>query len=446
MMASVTRTPPAGNVPPPEAPRPTAPVAGPGGSPGASGPRGPGGARRGGRAGHFGAFRLQQLVLFEIAAALLLCAWVVDPLLLAPAVVVAGALVLLAVVRRRRRSLPVWLLTVLALRARTRRAASAVLPAGTEPGFAPAVECEPALRTYSFRDRDRRPVGMIGDGTYLTAVLRIDSDTTALRPDRSVRPLPLVLVKDALDVDGIRLESAQIVQHTQPAPAPHLSERSVAARNYAPLQARTGSPAVRITWVALKLDPELCPEAVRARGGGLTGAQKCLVRTVDQLSSRLTGAGFGATVLTEQELHSAIATSVGAGPEAVARAGRSGTPVRRAAETSRTWRCDDRLHTTYRVRRWPQFGAGGAPMLQLVALLTSVPASATTFSLTLGHADRQEIPITGHIRITGCGEEELIAARTELERTARGVKTSLVRLDREQLPGVLATLPLGGTH
>lgn len=161
---------------------------------------------------------MQQLVLFEIAAALLLCAWVVDPLLLAPAVVVAGALVLLAVVRRRRRSLPVWLLTVLALRARTRRAASAVLPAGTEPGFAPAVECEPALRTYSFRDRDRRPVGMIGDGTYLTAVLRIDSDTTALRPDRSVRPLPLVLVKDALDVDGIRLESAQIVQHTQPLP------------------------------------------------------------------------------------------------------------------------------------------------------------------------------------------------------------------------------------
>lgn len=385
-------------------------------------------------------------MLLEIAAALLLCAWVADPLLLAPAVAVAAVLVLLAVVRRRRRSLPEWLRTVLALRARTRRAASAVLPAGTEPGIAPAVECEPALRTCSFSDRDRRPVGMIGDGTYLTAVLRIDSDATALRQDRSARPLPLMLVKDALDVDGIRLESAQIVQHTQPAPAPHLPEQSVAARNYAPLQAQTGSPAVRITWIALKLDPELCPEAVRARGGGLTGAQKCLVRTAGQLSSGLTGAGFRATVLTEQELHSAIATSVCASPSAVARAGRGGTPVRRTLETSRTWRCDDRRHTTYWVRRWPRFGAGGAPMPQLVALLTSLPALATTFSLTLGHGDRQEISVSGHIRVTGRSDEELLTARHELERTARGVKMSLARLDREQLPGVLSTLPLGGTR
>lgn len=381
-------------------------------------------------------------MLVEIAASLLLCAWVAGPLLLAPAVVVAAALVLLAVVRRRRRSLPEWLRTVLALRARTRRAASTAVPPGTGPGIAPAVECEPALRTCSFSDRDRRPVGMIGDGTYLTAVLRIEPDDTALRPDRSARPLPLLLVKDALDVDGIRLESAQVVQHTQPAPAPQLPEQSVAARNYAPLQALTGSPAIRITWIALKLDPELCPEAVRARGGGLTGAQKCLVRTVGQLSSRLAGAGFGATVLTEQELHSAIATSACAG----ARADRPGTPVRRTLETSRTWRCDDRQHTTYWVRRWPRFGAGGAPMPQLVALLTSVPALATTFSLTLGRGDRQEVPIAGHIRITGRDEEELRSARSELERIARGVKASLVRLDREQVPGVLATLPLGGTR
>ncbi|MFD7431456.1 type VII secretion protein EccE [Streptomyces sp. NPDC059818] len=439
MTASATRTPRAGDAPPPEAP-------GPGASAGAPVRRGPAGARPGGRAGQFGPFRLQQFVLVEIAAALLLCAWVAGPLLLAPAVVVAAALVLLAVVRRRRRSLPEWLRTVLALRARTRRAASTAVPPGTGPGIAPAVECEPALRTCSFSDRDRRPVGMIGDGTYLTAVLRIEPDDTALRPDRSARPLPLLLVRDALDVDGIRLESAQVVQHTQPAPAPQLPEHSVAARNYAPLQALTGSPAVRITWIALKLDPELCPEAVRARGGGLTGAQKCLVRTVDQLSSRLAGAGFGATVLTEQELHSAIATSACAGPSAGARADRPGTPVRRTLETSRTWRCDGRQHTTYWVRRWPRFGAGGAPMPQLVALLTSVPALATTFSLTLGRGDRQEVPIAGHIRITGRDEEELRSARHELERTARGVKASLVRLDREQVPGVLATLPLGGTR
>ncbi|WP_405684130.1 type VII secretion protein EccE [Streptomyces sp. NBC_00057] len=447
MTASATRTRPAGNA--------TVSTAPPAGGPPASrrssrGARGPASARLNGRPGQLGSFRLQQLVLLETAAALLLAAWVIEPLLLAPAVVVAALLVLLAVVRRHRRSLPEWLGTVLSLRARSRRAGSLELPAGTEPGIAPVVECDPALRTYSFSDRDRRPVGMIGDGTFVTAVLQVESDASALRPDRSVQPLPLALVQDVLEVDGIRLESAQIVQHTQPAPAPHLPQQSVAARNYAPLQAQTGSPAVRITWIALKLDPELCPEAVQARGGGITGAQKCVVRAADQLSSRLTGAGFRATVLTEQELTSAIATSVCASASAMAQAGRGGTPVRRTGETSRTWRCDDRWHTTYWVGRWPQLGGSGggagAAMPQLVALLTSIPALATTFSLTLGHGERQGVSITGHIRITGRSDEELVGSRHELERTARGVRTSLVRLDREQLPGVLATLPLGGTR
>jgi type VII secretion protein EccE len=341
-MASATRTPPA--------------AAGTGAP-----ARGAGASRRTARPGHFGPFRMQQLVLVEVAAAVLLVGWVISTLMLVPAGAVAALLVLLAVVRRHRRSLPEWLTTVLTLRRRTRRAASLVIPAGTEPGLAPAVECDPALRTYSFSDRDRRPVGMIGDGTFLTAVVQIEADATALRPGRGVRPLPVTLLRDVLEFDGIRLESAQIVQHTQPAPAPHLPQQSMAARNYAPLQEQTGSPAVRITWVALKLDPELCPEAVAARGGGLTGAQKCVVRAADQLASRVAGAGFRATVLTEQELTTAIATSTCANPLAIAQAGRAGTPSRRTKETSRTWRCDDRRHTTYWVGRWPELGEGGAP-------------------------------------------------------------------------------------
>ncbi|MFH9724532.1 type VII secretion protein EccE [Streptomyces sp. NPDC017254] len=401
------------------------------------------------RPGHFGSFQLQQLVLIEVAAALLVGAWAVERMLLVPAGVVAVVLVLLAVVRRHHRSLPEWLGTFLALRARSRRASSFTVPEGTEPGLAPVVECDPALRTYAYSDRDRRPVGMVGDGTFLTAVLRVESDGTALRADRAARPLPVGLVRDVLSVDGIRLESAQIVQHTQPAPAPHLPAQSMAARNYGPLQAQTGSPAVRITWIALKLDPELCPEAVAARGGGMAGAQKCVVRAADQLASRLAGAGFRANVLTEQELVSALATSTCASPMAIAQAGRGQPQVRRTQETARTWRVDDRRHTTYWVGRWPQLGGqggAGASMPQLVALLTSLPALATTFSLTLSGGDRQEVTVAGHVRITGRSDEELVAARHELERAARGVRTGLVRLDREQVPGILATLPLGGAR
>lgn len=161
---------------------------------------------------------------------------------------------------------------------------------------------------------------------------------------------------------------------------------------------------------------------------------------------RLTGAGFRTKVLTEEELTAAVAISSCANPMAIAQAGRAETQHRRTKETSRTWRIDDRRHTTYWVGRWPQLGGDGASMPQLIALLTSIPALATTFSLTLGRGDRQGVTVSGHVRITGRSDEELATARHELERAARGVRTGLVRLDREQVPAMLATLPLGGTR
>ncbi|WP_416959949.1 type VII secretion protein EccE [Streptomyces sp. Agncl-13] len=409
-------------------------------------PQGPGGLHLRTRRGQGGAFRLQRLVLLEIAAAVLLVGWAIAPMALVPAGVVAVALVLLAFVRRRGRSLPEWLGTARALRARQKSAANTETPPGTEPGLAPAVECDPTLRTYAYGGRDRRPIGLIGDGTFVTAVVQVEADVTALRADRSRHPLPLSLVRDALEVDGIRLESAQLVLHTQPAPALHLPQHSVAVTNYAPLQEQTGAPAVRITWIALKLDPEQCLEAVAARGGGLTGAQKCVVRVADHLASRLTGAGFRTTILNEEELTTALATSACANPLVTAEAGRTETRERRTEESSRSWRCDNRRHTTYWIRRWPQLGGRGPSLPQLIALLTATPALATTFSLTLARVERQEVSMCGHLRVTGRSDDELVAARRALEGAARHTGLALTRLDREQLPGVLATLPLGGAR
>ncbi|MER6157627.1 type VII secretion protein EccE [Streptomyces sp. NPDC001868] len=402
--------------------------------------------------GRKGSFAVQRLVLLEAAAALVVVGWLLGTLALVSAIAAAAVLVVLALVRRRGHSLPEWLGSLLALRARTRRAASTPVPPGTDSGLAPAVECDPSLRTYSFERGDRRgqrPVGMVGDGGFLTAVLQLESDAGALRAERARRPLPVALVQDALEVDGILLESAQIVVHTQPAPALHLPQQSVVVSNYAPLQAQTGAPAVRIVWIALKLDPELCPEAVAARGGGLRGTQKCLVRAAEHLSSRLTGAGLRASVLTEEELTAAIATSACANPMVTAQAAQTGpdeVSQRRTEESSRSWRCDNRRHTTYWVRRWPQLGGSGTSLAQLVAELTSVPALATTFSLTLAKGGRQDVALTGHLRITGRSNQELTDARRDLEHAARQAGTGLVRLDREQLPGVLATLPLGGAR
>ncbi|MFD7748896.1 type VII secretion protein EccE [Streptomyces sp. NPDC059698] len=390
---------------------------------------------------------LRQLVIIETGLAIAAVGAALGGPWLIPSLVVLCLLVALAVVRRRGRALQDWASTALGLRAR-RRAAAAPPAGDAEPMLAPVAENVPGFGPQVYVDRAHRTVGMLGDGTFLTAVVRVQASGESLRPAFGARSLPLSLLGDALQVDDIVLESAQLVQQVRCAPAPHLPQQSVARLSYAPLQDRTGAPALRMTWVAVKLNPELCREAVEARGGGLEGAQRCLVRAADHVASRITGAGFQAAVLDQDELNSAVATSACANPILSGRAGRpDAAPQRRTTETSRVWRCDDRWHTTYAVDRWPRLGRGATPLPQLVALLTSVPAYATTFSLTVRRGVRQgSTRVGGHIRVTGGSDTELVGVRRTLEQAARHAKVGLVRLDREQLPGVLATLPLGGAE
>ncbi|MFV5996738.1 type VII secretion protein EccE [Streptomyces sp. NPDC056231] len=388
---------------------------------------------------------LRQMVLVEAALAVASVGAVMGGIWLVPAVAVACLLALLAVVRRRGRAVQDWLSTALSLRDRRRTAVAPAVDA--EPQLAPVAESVPGFAPYIYVDRDRRTVGMLGDGTFLTAVVRVEASGESLRQARGARALPLSLLGDALSVDDIVLESAQLVQQVRPAPAQHLPQQSAARLSYAPLQEQTGAPAVRMTWVAVKLDPELCREAVEARGGGIGGAQRCLVRVADHVASRITGAGFRAVVLDQEELHSAVATSTCANPILSARAGRQNAAQRRTMETSRVWRCDDRWHTVYAVDRWPELGQGATPLPRLVSLLTLVPAYATTFSLTVRRGSHQgDVSVSGHVRITGGSDTELVGMRRTLEQAARHAKVGLVRLDREQLPGMLATLPLGGAQ
>ncbi|MDN3297436.1 type VII secretion protein EccE [Streptomyces ficellus] len=398
------------------------------------------------RTSHIGPFQLRQLVAVEVALALAAVGLVLGGLWVVPACAVACVLLVLAVVRRRGQALQDWLSTALALRARKRNSTASA--PDVDPSLAAVTESLPGFRPFPCVDRNRRTVGMLGDGTFLTAVVRIEASGSALRPASGARALPLSLLGGALAVDDIVLESVQLVQQVRPAPAPHLPQQAVARLSYAPLQERSAAPALRMTWVAVKLDPELCPEAIAARGGGIEGAQRCLVRMADHIASRMTGAGFQAVVLDQEELNSTVATAACASPRLAARAPRSGaTPQRRTTETSRVWRCDDRWHTTYAVGRWPELGRAASPLPKLVSLLTSVPAYATTVSFTLRRGTHQgAMNLLSHIRITGGSDTELVGVRHALEQAARSAKVGLVRLDREQLPGVLATLPLGGAR
>ncbi|MFG2227144.1 type VII secretion protein EccE [Streptomyces sp. NPDC048644] len=409
-------------------------------------PAGPVAPRLRPQAGNIGGVRVQQLAIIEIAAALVLVGWSIHPAALTAAIVVAAVLVIFALGRRRRIPLPEWITTVRAMKRRG-KSTSASATTGIDPAFAPVVECDPALRTYEYTDAEQRAIGFVGDGTFLTALVQLDARDEPLRPQRGSHMMPLDVLHNALDVEDIHLESVQFVQYTQPAPAPHLPEQAVAARSYAPLQAQAQTPAVQLTWIALKLDPELCAEAIEARGGGMDGAKRSLLRAADQLVSRLTAHGVKAKVLAEREVVAAIGTAVCVSPRAANGAmGRDGRSARRTQESTRAWRCDDRWHSTYWIGRWPQLGNGGAPLAAISQLLTSTAAMASTFALTASHGGGRAPAISGYVRLSTRSENELTSAQSELERRSGSAKVGLVRLDREQLPGLLATLPLGGTR
>lgn len=407
-------------------------------------PPGPVTPRLRAHSGSVGVVRVQQLVLVQVALALVLVGLAVHPLVAVVAAIAAVVLLVAALGRWRQIPLPDWFATVRAMK--RRKSAITPVPQDVESAFAPIVECEPSLRTYEYMDRDGRPVGFVGDGTFLTAMVQVEAEDEPLRPPRGSRTIPLQLLHSALEIEDIRLESAQFVQYTQPAPAPHLPERAVAAISYAPLQAQTQTPAVQLTWIALKLDPELCPEAVAARGGGVGGAQRSLLRAADQLVSRLNGHGLNARVLEEREVISALGIAVCASPRANVAAGRDNQQRRRTEETARAWRCDDRWHTSYWVRSWPQLGAGAAPLAGIAQLLSGSRAMASVFSLTATRGTHRAQALSAHVRLSSRSDNELSAAQQELEARARSAKAGLVRLDREQLPGLLATLPLGGTR
>lgn len=219
--------------------------------PAAAGGRGPVPVRVHPRPGLLGGrLRLQQLVLVEVAVALVAVGWTISKPVAGAFGAVALALVVLAVIPLRGRTIPEALRVRAALKARRKQARTNVPPVGTDPAIAPALELEPALRTCThatetdFGGRPmRRETGMVGDGTFLSSVLLVQAKDQPLRPVRTALPLPLDVICSALRVDDISLESVQIVQHTQPAPAPHLPEQSLAARAYQELPDGTATPA-----------------------------------------------------------------------------------------------------------------------------------------------------------------------------------------------------------
>ncbi|WP_158574148.1 type VII secretion protein EccE [Streptomyces triticagri] len=391
-----------------------------------------------------GFLSLQRLVLLESAAAL-----AVAGMLLGGGAFVAAcagaALLLLACPRRNGRPLPDRIAEAVAHHNRTRTSATRPpTTAPTGPG-SPLPAVAPALRPFPYTaGREEDPIGMIGDGSRLIAVLQVEAGDEnpgprarghALRSAHDGITLPLGLLTEALQATDVPLASVQLVQQVRPAVTPRLPPDAVPRLAYAPHVADTAIAALRLTWVALRLDPELCPEAVAARGGAGIGSQRCLALAARRLTVRLRSGGFRPAVLSQSALHSALSTAACMPPH---------TPAGPApAVEANTLHSAGLRHASNALGPLP-----ARPTTPFAALLpsgTDTRAYATTLSLTLRSSTyRDSLCVDAHLRSTALTADDLHHCRQNLERACRSARIPLTHLDRQQLPGLLATLPLGG--
>lgn len=370
-----------------------------------------------------------QLVVCELAIVAGALAAARSLWLLTAAVPVALVAVLLAVGRWHGR----WLYEELQVRRDfRRRAGRARLPQTDDARLTLLRELLPALEVVDVADRSGVRVGMLTDGRCWSVLLAVEAAPDA-GDAADGSPLPLGIVADALRTRDVRLAGVQVLVHTVPAPTAALPPDAPCVRSYRGLSTEA-VPARRSTWIALNLDPEQCAAAVAARGGGALGAQRALLGTRSRLATSLQMAGVDARVVPAEEMLAVLALAAGA----AARGNAEGAP--RTAEWWDAWAVDDTVQACFWVRKWPRLSRAGDKAL--LARLGEVRGAFNAVSLTMTNEDARGLHVRALVRVAGASRGDLQAIEAELRHIADEAR--LVRLDGEQLPAVLETLPLGG--
>lgn len=152
-------------------------------------------------------------------------------------------------------------------------------------------------------------------GTEVVAVVEVlppRGDITRITRDRveSDHRLPLGDIARCLVQHDIALSAIDVVSHGYRT-IPGTPAAEVYDRLLGPLPA----PAMRTAWLALRFDPNVCPEAVARRGGGAEGAARAMVIAARRVTRALAAAGYRSRILTAAEIQSATAhITRGVGP------------------------------------------------------------------------------------------------------------------------------------
>jgi len=382
-----------------------------------------------------GPVSLISLLAWQAAIAAVVVAAVVAPVLVAPASVVLVLVVVLTVVRSGVRSLARRLRIRLRLAARhraVRESASAQgFPLAQHDALVPLLYLRPGLTVDVASARSGYPVGVIGDDTGFTAVIAPADE----RVVPSMRPTGVGIgtLADLCDPDGVGVDSVQLIVRVLPAPAAASSAAVPAlARSYR--QVNTSGTAAAVSWlVAVRL------AASADRAGLLDDRQPvhAQVRSkADRATKLLAAAGLPCRMLDDSQVLAALAGSVDADWR------RPRPDPRRVTESDTTIDVDGWAHAS----AWVRTAGGGAPVGAgaLVSALSDADVSAATVSVVVEIVEARRLRVSTFVRLTAPTTAGANAAMQTLVSRAPAIGLGVVPLTGEQLPGLLATVPLGG--
>ncbi|MCD2189435.1 type VII secretion protein EccE [Actinomycetospora soli] len=363
--------------------------------------------------------------------------------------VVLSLALVVGLVRVRGELLGTW--AVLALRHRTRPREVPVADPDDGLGL-PAVDAAVGpVEVVAAVDHDGRPVALLGgeDGAW-SAVLAPATEDLPLLLDAAddtspsddtldtldtldtveavdavgAAPggLPLGALAGTLSDRGVVLDALTVVRHVRPGGADGPA-RAAHREVLGPLS----DAAHRSLWLVVRFDPRRCPDAVADRGGGTLGARRALVGSLARIGRVLADHGVPVRPLDPDGVRDAVAVAAGSDLD------------RTPGGVQERWDAvvlGEVGHAT-----WSATTLG--PTVDLDALVA--PDAVSTVALALVADDGSaEVGLDLHVRVTGLGPADVVAAGRDLVAAARARGVHLEPRHGRQAAGLRATLPLGG--
>ncbi|WP_296139509.1 type VII secretion protein EccE [uncultured Tessaracoccus sp.] len=291
----------------------------------------------------------------------------------------------------------------------------------------PLAQWLPELEVTQIKDAHDGEIGVVADGQSWTGILELTSDLHHFSDRGNL--LNLAELSQLTRQDDVTFAGIQVVTFTVGAPTRAMlpAESPAVAAYLEILGDEDPPPAVRRTWLALRLDPRLCLEAVGRRGLGQNGVFATLRFGLHRAQAMLKRRGVNTEPLDPMQIGDVLALCAGAGPE---------PREERSREAWNTWTCDGLTHESREVQHFGKDPSEGYQVL--LRAVSAAPAMMAITSYTVSPGE----PARGAVRLVTNDDDQ---AR-DADEAVQTLLPPWVRLGPRggsQVPGLLATVPLG---